>query len=78
MAIMFSILNFYRGYVHCLKLSPNLRKQTKEYKTAMINEEDKTSWSCEVKQLRSILDMVRDPDAVLEEAFCKEDEEDSI
>ena len=44
----------------------------------MINEEDKTSWSCEVKQLRSILDMVRDPDAVLEEAFCKEDEEDSI
>ena len=59
-----------------MKLSPNLRKQTKEYKTSKLNDEDKTAWSCEVRQLKSILDMVKDPDAELEEGFLKGQEEE--
>ena len=67
-----------RGYVQCLKLSPNLRKQTKEYKAALISEDDKAFWGCEVRQFKSILDMVKDPDAEIEEGFVIEEEEDFV
>ena len=48
--------------MYCLKLSPNLRKPTKEYKAALLSENSKTAWSCEVQQLKSILAMVQDPE----------------
>ena len=48
--------------MYCLKLSPNLRKPTKEYKEAIRSENGKTAWSCEVQQLKSILAMVQDPE----------------
>ena len=69
---------FTRGYTHCLKLSPNLRKPTKEYKAALISEDDKTAWSCEVRQLKSILDMVRDKDLKDDEHFKIQEEEEAI
>ena len=59
-----------------MKLSPNLRKLTKEYKATFVSEEDKTAWSCEVRQLKGILDMVKDPDAKVEEGFLKGQEEE--
>ena len=62
-----------------MKLSPNLRKPTKEYKDAFLSEEEtKTAWSCEVRQLKSILDMVKDPDAGADGFLEEEDEEDHI
>ena len=66
--------------MHCLKLSPNLRKNTKEYRAALLSEDDKTSekMTCEVKQLTSILDMVKDPDVDAEEIFCKEEDEEFL
>lgn len=48
--------------VHCLKLSPNLRKQTKEIRTAWINKEPKKAHELEVKKLMSLLAMVREQD----------------
>ena len=66
---------YFRGYVHCLKLSPNLRKKTKEYKAALIAEDDKTEWHCEMRQLKSILDMVTDPDLEPEDLFGIEEED---
>ena len=65
----------FRGYVHCLKLSPNLRKQTKEYRAAVIAEDDKTEWHCEMRQLKSILDMVTDPDLEPDDSFGIEEED---
>ena len=67
-----------RGYTHCLKLSPNLRRPTKEYKAALISEDDKSAWSCEVRQLKSILDMVRDKGSEDDESFCKQDDEELL
>ena len=51
-----------RGTVHCLKLSPNLRKQTKEVRVAMANKEPKKALELEVKKLENLLAMVREPD----------------
>ena len=51
-----------RGTVHCLKLSPNLRKQTKEVRVALANREPKKALELEVKKLENLLAMVREPD----------------
>ena len=51
-----------RGQIHCLKLSPNLRKQTKEVKTAIINKDPKKALELEVKKLEVLLAMVREPE----------------
>ena len=51
-----------KGTIHCLKLSPNLRKQTKEVRTAMINKEPKKALELEIRKLESLLAMVREPD----------------
>ena len=48
-----------RGVIQCLKLSPNLRKQTKEVKTALINKDQKKALELEVKKLEVLLAMVR-------------------
>ena len=55
-------LYFLRGCVHCLKLSPNLRKQTREVKAALVDKDEKKAMMFEVKKLESILAMVREPD----------------
>ena len=51
-----------RGSVHCLKLSPNLRKQTREVKAALVDKDEKKALMFETKKLESILAMVREPD----------------
>ena len=48
--------------MHCLKLSPNLRKQTKEVRVALANKEPKKALELEVKKLENLLAMVREPD----------------
>ena len=53
---------FNRGCVHCLKLSPNLRKQTREVKAALVDKDEKKALMFETKKLESILAMVREPD----------------
>ena len=48
--------------MHCLKLSPNLRKQTREVKAALVDKDEKKALMFETKKLESILAMVREPD----------------
>ncbi|TRY67482.1 hypothetical protein TCAL_05969 [Tigriopus californicus] len=50
-----------KGTVHCVKLSPNLRRQTKEVKTALANKEPKKALELEIKKLENLLAMVREP-----------------
>ena len=61
--------NFYfRGIVHCLKLSPNLRRQAPAVKTALLSKysEDKI-FRLKTKVLSNILEMVVKPEAVKKE-----------
>ena len=55
-------LIFFRGFVQSLKLSPNLRKLTKEIKAALMKKNNKKALELEVKKLQSILAMVREPE----------------
>lgn len=48
--------------MHCLKLSPNLRRQTKDVRSALSNKDPKRAMEFEVKKLESLLAMVRDHD----------------
>ena len=48
--------------VHCLKLSPNLRRQSKEVKTALLNKDLKKAGEMEIKKLEQLLGQVREPD----------------
>jgi hypothetical protein len=57
-----SKLFFLRGYIQCLKLSPNLRKLTKEVKAATLNKDAKKILSFETKKLEVLLAMVKEPD----------------
>ena len=54
-------MNF-RGFVQCLKLSPNLRKKTKAIKSAAMGKDDRKILQLEMKKLESIMEMVREPD----------------
>ncbi len=45
-----------------MKLSPNLRKQTKEVKSALINKDAKKALAYETKKLEVLLAMVREPE----------------
>ena len=65
-----------RGFVQCLKLSPNLRKQTKEVKTALINKDPKKALEFEVKKLETLLAMVREPDENDKLKSSKKDKEE--
>nr|XP_040567096.1 dynein intermediate chain 1, axonemal-like isoform X1 [Lepeophtheirus salmonis] len=49
-----------RGYIQCLKLSPNLRKQTKDIRMAFSNKDAKKALELEKKKLESLLAMVKD------------------
>ena len=67
------LLNF-RGFVQCLKLSPNLRKKTKAIKSAAMGKDDRKILQLEMKKLESIMEMVREPD---EASNNTEDNEDT-
>ena len=64
----------FRGFVQCLKLSPNLRKKTKAIKSAAMGKDDRKILQLEMKKLESIMEMVREPD---DTPKCKEDNEDT-
>ena len=51
-----------------MKLSPNLRKQTKEVRQALIVKDEKKAHAFEVKKLETLLAMVREPDPKAEAA----------
>ena len=48
--------------VHSFKLSPNLRKQTREVKFALANKDLARAGLLEIKKLEVQLAMVRDPE----------------
>ena len=50
-----------RGYVHSMKLSPNLRKRTKEAQVAYNNQDMKEFEQLEVKKLEQLLNQVIEP-----------------
>ena len=50
-----------RGHVHTLKLSPNLRKRSKESQSALNNGETKVFRDLEVKKLEQIVSQVMEP-----------------
>ena len=50
-----------RGYVHSLKLSPNLRKRTKEAQLAFNNQDMKEFNMLEMKKLEQLLTQVIEP-----------------
>lgn len=68
----FIIRSVRRGIIQCLKLSPNLRKQTKEVKAAFVNKDAKKALELEVKKLEVLLAMVREPE---ENSTMKKEEE---
>ena len=51
-----------RGSVQCLKLSPNLRRQSKEVKNALLNKDFKKAGEMEIKKLDQLLAQVREPE----------------
>lgn len=59
--------------MQCLKLSPNLRKQTREVKNALMSKDKKRALEFEVKKLLIILAMVREPE---DNVKVEKDEED--
>ena len=50
-----------RGYAHSLKLSPNLRKRTKEAQIAYNNQDMKEFSQLEMKKLEQLLNQVIEP-----------------
>ena len=59
--LIFAIFDW-SGMVHCLKLSPNLRRQSKEVKTALLNKDLKKAGEMEIKKLEQLLGQVREPE----------------
>ena len=57
----------FRGCVHSLKLSPNLRTQSLEMRKAAMSGDTKKLWKLEVKKLDIILAMVNDPEEIVEQ-----------
>ena len=50
-----------RGHVHSLKLSPNLRKRSKEAQAAVRNKERKKFLEMETRKLDQIVNQVMEP-----------------
>lgn len=48
--------------VHSFKLSPNLRKQSRDVKIALANKDLTRAGLLEIKKLEVLLALVRDPD----------------
>ena len=53
----------FRGIVQCLKLSPNLRKQTRQVEAAMFIKDSRKVFTLEQKILTNILEMTMKPEA---------------
>ena len=49
-----------RGHIQSLKLSPNLRRQTREVRQALLSKDTKKAGELEVKKLDDLLAQVRD------------------
>ena len=64
---------YFRGFVQCLKLSPNSRKKTKEIKNAILAKDRKKILKLEVKKLESIMAMVREPEDKIEDTENEEE-----
>ena len=60
--------------MQCLKLSPNLRKQTKEVKDALQNKEKKKALNLEAKKLIRILVMVSELEYTVKAEVVEEDD----
>ena len=58
---------YFRGCVHAMKLSPNLRTQSLDMRKAVMSGDTKKVWTLEVKKLDIILAMVNDPEEVVEQ-----------
>ena len=58
---------YFRGFVHGMKLSPNLRTQSLDMRKAVMSGDTKKVWTLEVKKLDIILAMVNDPEEVVEQ-----------
>ena len=50
-----------KGHIHSLKLSPNLRKRTKEAQVAVNNNEDKIFHEMEQRKMETIVRQVMEP-----------------
>lgn len=50
-----------KGYVHTLKLSPNLRKRSKDAQTALNNNEMNRFYEMEARKICQIVDQVMEP-----------------
>ena len=50
------------GHIHCLKLSPNLRRQCKEVRMAILNKDLTAAGEFEVGKLRKLLAQVKEPE----------------
>ena len=50
-----------RGHVHTLKLSPNLRKRSKESQAALISNDTKLFQELELRKLESVVGQVMEP-----------------
>ena len=50
------------GQIHSLKLSPNLRKQSRDVKIALANKNKAKAALLEIKKLEDLLAQVRNPD----------------
>ena len=61
-----------RGHIQSLKLSPNLRMQSRDVRQALLNKEVKKAGELEVKKLDAILAQVRD-----QHTLTNQDSEDS-
>ena len=49
------------GHIHCLKLSPNLRRQSKDVRMAILNKDLVKAGELEVGKLKVLLAQVREP-----------------
>ena len=64
------------GIVHCLKLSPNLRKESRKIRAALL-ENDARKWKeLQIEKLLIFIEMVRDPQKRLKNEA--EDEYDAL
>ena len=81
LAMKLGFLNIFhcctRGYTFCSKLSPNLRRPSKEYQMALINGETKCPRSCEARKLQRLLAMVQEPDELSNVEANADDEDET-
>ena len=55
-----------RGQIHCLKLSPNLRRQSKDVRMAILSKDLVKAGELEVRKLKILLSQIKQPDAEID------------